>query len=274
MVSVPVITWQLNHDTNTYTSFTLPSSIDGTNVGVVPLSRGYGLIMSEHYLVVGDHAASPRVVQLWVRVTLAMLPPWDWVWTAFDPCPGHYFGFSVAVDERLPLPPDSGVFGTVAVGDPAARATGRVYVYFTFSPAILQTLNAGFGNETDSWCFGESVSADSGWLAIGAPRLPYASQNAAGSVFVYQWDPSMSFQGEYVFFTQITPPVPAINGGFGESVSVWENFIMVGDNQRHVYLYTIIGLSAIPSPLEQPAGINFISQLGMSSSFSTIVQTR
>ena len=260
IVQVPVITWQLDHDTGTYTSFTLPSSTDGTSTGVVPFSRGYGLIMSANYLVVGDHDATPRVLQLWVRVTLAMLPPWDWVWTANDPCPGHYFGFSVAVDERLPLLPHSGIFGTVIAGDPAARATGRVYVYFTYSPAYWQVLNAGFGNETESWCFGESVSADSGWLAIGAPRLPYASQPAAGSVFVYQWDATLN---RYVFFTQITPPVPSTNGGFGEAVSVWENFIMIGDNMRTVYLYVIIGLSAIPLPLEQPEGINLISQLGM-----------
>lgn len=255
----PIVTWNLNHNTGSYTKYILPYSTDGTSTGAVPLSRGYGLIMSENYLVVGDHDSTPRVVQLWVRTTT---PPWSWLWTANDPCPGHYFGFSVGIDENINRGNHPGVYGTVVVGDPAAHASGRVYVYLTYSSSLLDTLYYGFGNETEQMCFGESVSADSSLLAVGAPSLTYSSQSKAGSVFIYRWNPASGLQGMYELVVQIPPPVPTANGGFGESVSVWSNFVMIGDNQRQVYLYEISGFIAIPSLLDQPDGINLASRLG------------
>ena len=255
----PIVTWNLNHNTGTYTKYILPYSTDGTSIDAVPLSRGYGLIMSEHYLVVGDHDSSPRVVQLWVKTTT---PPWSWVWTTADPCPGHYFGFSVAIDENINRGNHPGVYGTIAVGDPAAYLSGRVYIYFTYDPGRIDTLFYGFGNETEPMCFGESVSADSSLLAVGAPSFTYSSQSKSGSVFIYRWNPALGLAGQYEFVVQITPPVPTVNGGFGESVSVWSNFVMIGDNQREVYLYEIIGLVAVPSLLDQPDGIVLDSRLG------------
>ena len=257
LVNVPVVTW--NWDGAAYTEFVLPWSTDGTTTGLLPLGLGYGLALSANYLAVGSHATTPRVIQLWARTAV---PAWSWEWTANDPCPGNYFGFAMAVDERIPKGAHHGVYGTVAAGDPAAYLSGRVYIYMTYDPGILQTLYYGFGNETDRACFGESVSADSGYLAVGSPSFTYAAQSKSGSVFVYLWDPSLGVQGEYAALVQIPPPVPAVNGGFGESVAVWENFVAVGDNQRAVYLYEIVGVSAIPIPVDQPAGINLASRLG------------
>lgn len=259
--AAPVVTWNLNHSTGLYSEYVLPYSTDGTTDYMVPLGLGNGLAMSANYLVVGSHSVAPRVTQLWVR-NPAGSPPWEWLWTTNDPCPIHYFGFSAAVDERVPQGAYPGNWGTVAVGDPAAYYTGRVYIYLTYSPDILQTLYYGFGNETTTVCFGESVSADSGLLAIGAPSLTYAAQVAAGSVYIYRWNPATGLQGEYEFVIQITPPSPVVNGGFGESVSVYGSVVMIGDNTRTVYMYRISGMTAIPVPLDQPAGINLASRLG------------
>lgn len=260
LVDVPVVTWNLNPNTGAYSTYTLPSSTDGTNEYFVPLGAGYGLCMSENYLVVGVHATIPKVLQLWVK---SESPPWSWLWTANDPCPGtdHYFGFSVGVDERIPKGTHPGNYGVVVAGNPAARFSGRVYVYMTYSPGLLQEIAIGsLSNET--WCFGESVSADSGLLAVGAPRYLYAGQAAAGSVFIYKWDPSLGLQGLYDNVTQITPPSPVVNGGFGESVAVWNDLVMIGDNQGTVYLYQIVGLVAVPLLLEQPVGLNLATRFG------------
>lgn len=260
LVSAPIITWNLDPNTNVYSPYVLPSSTDGTNEYVVPLGTGYGLCMSESYLVVGVHAATPKVLQLWVKTES---PPWSWLWTANDPCPGtdHYFGFSVGIDERIPKGPHPGNYGVVVAGNPAARFSGRVYVYMTYSPGLLQEISiSSLSNET--WCFGESVSADSGLLAVGSPSYLFAGQSAAGSVFIYRWDPTLGIQGLYDNVTQITPPSPTVNGGFGESVSVWNDLVMIGDNQGTVYLYQIVGLVAVPLLLEQPSNLNLATRNG------------
>lgn len=260
LVAVPVVTWNLDPVTGTYGIYVLPASTDGTNEYFVPKGVGYGLRMSENYLVVGVHATIPKVLQLWVKTES---PPWSWLWTANDPCPGtdHYFGFSVGVDERIPKGPHPGNYGVVVAGNPAAHFSGRVYVYMTYSPGLLQEISIGsLSNET--WCFGESVSADSGLLAVGAPSYLFAGQDSAGSVFIYKWDPTLGLQGLYDNVTQITPPSPAVNGGFGVSVAVWDDLVVIGDNTGTIYLYQIVGLVAVPLLLEQPAGLNLATRNG------------
>lgn len=263
LVVAPVVTFNFNHTSNLYSEYKLPTSPDGvTNVGYIVPSRGYGLCQSENYLAVGTHDSNPRIVQLWVRTTN---PPWMWWWTATDPCPGNYFGFATAIDERIPHGPTDGIFGTVAFTDPRAQLAGRVYVYTTYSGDILQELCPDIVcTDTTAVCYGDSVSADSGYLAVGAPSTDYGAQSKAGMVYVYIWDPSLGVQGEYdinVFIT-VPPPIPTVNGGFGESVSVWEDFLMIGDNVHNTYLYQIIGLTAVPVLFDQPIGMNQLSRLG------------
>lgn len=263
VVTAPVVTFTLNHTTGLYTEYQLPLSPDGvTNVGYIVPSRGYGLCQSENYLAVGTHDSNPRIVQLWVRTTT---PPWTWWWTATDPCPGNYFGFAAAIDERIPHGPGDGIFGSVIFTDPRAQLAGRAYVYTTYSGDILQELCPDTAcTDTTLVCYGDSVSADSGYLAVGAPSTDYALQSAAGMVYIYVWDPSLGIQGEYdaVNFFTIPPPIPMVNGGFGESVSVWDNYVMIGDNMHNTYLYRILGLSAIPVLFDQPTGMNQLSRLG------------
>lgn len=263
IISVPITTWNLDHDTGVYEMYELPWAI-GDSAGddnKVPVGRGYALIMSENYLVVGSHDTQPRVAQLWTR-TPEEATPWSHTWTTIEFCANNHFGYSVAVDERVPKDGDDGIFGTVVVGDPGAEFSGRVAIYLTYSPAILQVLYYGNGNETEYACFGRSVSADSGLLAVGAPSLDYATYTDAGNVFIYKWNPAASFQGEYEYLLTITPPVPEENGGFGESVSVWDCWVMIGDNQFNVYLYKIIGAIAVPLVFENPTGTNLVSRLG------------
>lgn len=264
LVDVPVVTWTLDHATQMYEYYELPSATADSAAAAdrVPVGAGFGLIMSEHFLVVGAHDSHPRGVQLWTRT---QSPPWSYTWTAADPCPGNRFGFSVGVDERLPIAADDdddGLRGSVVAGDPGAFFSGRVYVYFTYSPGILQSLHYGTGNETERACFGHSVSADSGYLAVGAPALDYGGETNAGTVFLYQWNASAALQGEYEFRAQIAPPTPQHNGGFGQSVSVWDSWLMVGDNQHSVYMYKLAGAVVVPIATDLPSGTNLVSRLG------------
>lgn len=266
VVDAPVVTWTLDHSTMTYQYYALPRrEADATDQeDRVPLGMGNALIMSEDYLVVGAHDSHPREVQLWTRTTS---PPWSFAWSANDPCPGNRFGFSVAVDQRLPTDgddDDGGLRGSVAAGDPGAFFSGRVYVYYSFSPGILQTLYYGSGNETELACYGYSVSADSGYLAVGAPALDYGGETNAGSVFLYQWNPAVGplSHGLYEFRVQITPPTPEHNGGFGQAVAVYDQWLLIGDNQRNLYLYQLAGAVAVPLSITRPVGTNLISRLG------------
>jgi hypothetical protein len=264
----PVITWTLNHDTGLYNYYELPQATPSTPFSLTAAQlwpgKGYSLRMSLNYLVVGSPDSTPRTLQLWTK-TLSPLPPFSWTWTAVDPCPPHRFGFSVAVDENLP--PNHHIGGTratIIAGEPDAKFTGRVWVYFSYSNAILQELFYGFGNETSTdVCFGESVSADSGFLAVGAPSLTQGSYTKAGAVFIYCWNNALGLQGLYQYVAEIVPPVPMNSGGFGESVSVWQNVLIVGDNMGNVYEYNIsCSSNGTQIPLTDPIGANLITRLG------------
>ena len=252
--AVPVVTYNLNHATNTYGTFILPSASAGSLITPnlpdgIPPGRGFALVMSEDYLVVGSHDSSPRTVQLWVR---SASPPWSRLWSAADPCPGTYHGFSVAIDENIPQGPHPGEYKVLAAGNPAAFLSGRVFVYFTTSAAIAQTLQYLDDTFVESICFGDSVSSDAGLLAVGAPSFAYLNQTHSGMVFIYRWDPTLGAMGEYVLITQIPPPVPVLNGGFGLTVGVWNDIVIIGDNQRTIYEYQIVGVVASAVLLDQP----------------------
>ena len=266
LVVAPIITLNLNHTDMTYFEYHIPFDTTNSYVNGVLPGTSYALVQSENYLVIGAYSSSIKTLQLWVRTPGII--PWKWSWTAFNECPGTYFGFSVAIDENIPHSPTDGIFGTVITGDPNARFSGRVFVYQTPTAGLLQELWWGTGTETTPVCYGDSVSADSGYLAVGAPSVDYASQTAAGSVFVYLWDPYLGFNGLYdnVTFITIPPPVPTYLGGFGESVSVSGNFVMIGDNQRRMYMYRIVGLTAIPVILDNPVGFVQESRFGYEAS--------
>src|SRR5690606_25514882 len=102
---------------------------------------------------------------------------------------------------------------------------------------------------------------DAGILAVGAPKFTTAGQTYSGSVFVYQWDSTVGIQGEYVLLAQVPPPTPEINGGFGSSVGVWDDMIVIGDNQMNIYQYQVVGFVVTPILIPQPA-VNANSALG------------
>jgi hypothetical protein len=263
VVNAPVITWNLNHVTNTYSSYILPSATAGTYDTGIPAGKGFALVMSQHYLVVGSHDSNKKVVQLWERT--ATTPPWALSWTAFSECGGTLEGFSVAIDENIPKGNYPGNYGVVAAGNPNGFISGYVVIYLTYSNGILQTLRYGPANYSEAICFGESVSSDSGLLAVGSPKFTYASQTESGSVFIYRWNPTLSPMPQYEYVVQIPPPVPTAEGGFGESVGVWNDLVVIGDKYGGVYLYQIVGAFALPILLDQPVGLALDTRIGFAT---------
>lgn len=264
IVAAPVTTWNYNHVTGLYTLYQIPWRI-GDAVGVetyLPVGRGYALIMGANHLVIGSHDTQPREVQVWTRTPNSEVP-WQFAWRSPEFCSGAHFGYAVAIDENPPKDPGQGIFGTVIVGDPSAHIAGAVSVHRTNAPDIIQTIYyGGYPNQTEITCFGQSVSADGGYLAIGAPAYKYGSTIHAGTVYIYQWNPSAGFTGLYEYRTQIVAPTPVTNGGFGESVSVWNDELLVGDNQHTIYKYKLIGVIAVPIGINNPTGLSADSRLG------------
>ncbi|MDP2434224.1 MAG: hypothetical protein Q8P67_00605 [archaeon] len=265
LVNVPVATYTLNHNTGVYSSVTLlpaasaPSLIPPALPDGIPPGKGFALVMSEDYLVVGSHNSVTRTVQLWVRSTT---PPWTHLWSAADECPGTLFGYSVAIDENIPQISFIGNYKVIAAGNPSGLLSGRVYVYYTLEESIAQTLMYLDETYTEHICFGESVSSDSGLLAVGAPNFPTANQTGSGTVFLYRWNAALSTP-QYELIAQIPPPLPSFNLGFGVSVAVWNNILVVGDNQMYVYEYVISGFTYTATLLPQPA-TNINSLIGRS----------
>ncbi len=264
VVNTPVITWNLNHNTGTYSIYVLPSATTGTYDTGIPQGKGFALVMSANYLVVGSHDSNKKVVQVWQKTLTS--PPWALSWTSTSECPGTLEGFSVAIDENIPKGLYPGSYGVVAAGNPNGFKSGYVVIHMTYSPGILQLLRYGPANYSESICFGDSVSSDSGLLAVGSPKFTYASQSESGSVFIYRWNPTLVPKPQYDYIVQIPPPVPVPNGGFGESVGVWDDLVVIGDNQGGVYLYQIVGAFALPILLDQPIGLTLDPRNGYATS--------
>lgn len=264
IVNVPVITWNLNPVTGVHSSYVLPVAPAGVYDTAIPQGVGFALVMSQNFLVVGSHASTKKVVQLWKKTLTA--PPWALEWTAYSECPGTYEGFSVAIDENIPKGIYPGVYGVIAAGNPNGFISGYVVIHLTYSPGIIQTIRYGPANYSESICFGESVSSDSGLLAVGAPRFTYSSQQYSGSVFIYRWNPTLVPKPQYELVVQIPPPVPTLNGGFGLSVGVWNDLVTIGDNMGGIYLYQIVGSFALPIVIDQPVGLPLETMHGHSVS--------
>lgn len=272
LVNAPIVTWTAMHGTNPlqHEVYTLPvreGTLANSEAAVRP-GLGYALQMDALHLVVGSHDSHPRELQLWVRSESTTTAPWSWSWTASDPCPGNRFGYTVAIDARLPImdDDDGGIRNTVIAGDPGAFFAGRVYVYFTYSPGILQTLYHGAVNNTDLDCFGHSVGADNGLLAVGAPAEDVGAFVDVGAVYVYRWDSNAGLQGEYVFLVKIPSSISADNVGFGVEVAVYDDRVLVGNMYGNTLHYRISGASALLQVLPQPAGINLVTRFGQALS--------
>jgi hypothetical protein len=121
----------------------------------------------------------------------------------------------------------------IAVGAPASPEgvgafAGRVRLYNRSGTQWTQgaALTAAFPDPGDR--FGFAVAMSGPWLAISAPGDDDAAVNA-GCVWLYRDGP-----GGYTFFRKINSPLPAAqaaNAGFGQSVALAGDTLLVGASQ-------------------------------------------
>jgi hypothetical protein len=129
--------------------------------------------------------------------------------TSLDPVSGGNFGFSVAISGS-----------TIFVGAPYEGFAGSQAgnVYFCSATTISCSGYASEDVQTDGY-FAASLAASGRYLVIGAP----GQNNGAGSVYV--WD---HVHGAYDGLYTLTSNIPQANGGFGESVAINGQYVVVG----------------------------------------------
>ena len=138
-----------------------------------------------------------------------------------DPLTGSdQFGFGVAV---------SGT--TAAVGSIGANI---VYIY-SCSATSTCTLSTNFGGPSGSGWFGTSLAFNLNMLVVGAYDTTVSGYAGAGSVYIYSCTPTSPSTCGATLLSTILHPSPATSAGFGLSVDMSGDFLVVGASS---YWYT------------------------------------
>lgn len=141
---------------------------------------------------------------------------------ADDTSEGDNFGW------RLALADDFLVVGA-PFHDGFADNAGAAYVFRRINGLWEQSsqLLAPDGSAGD--VFGYSVSIDNGWVAVGAPGSDSAGASA-GSVYLFRLE-----DGDWRYFSQLTPSVGTEFESFGFSVSLSQDTLAVGADRTDLY---------------------------------------
>ncbi len=153
----------------------------------------------------------------------------------------NYYGFAVDTDGRTAV---VGAYGDDIGANFAGSAS--VYSLTTSVPQFVATLRHVNPGEID--LFGRAVAVDGGFIAIGSVARDVAGFNAAGDVSLYA---ASSTGAPWQLVATLTAPTPRTSGGFGASVALRGNTLIVGspevpvtqgEPQRgHAYIYERVG---------------------------------
>jgi len=127
------------------------------------------------------------------------------------------FGSDVAVSGNVAV---VGAFGE----DTGATDAGSVYIYDVTTGALLRTLNNPTPTASDR--FGEKVAIDGNIAVIGASR-DNATTVDDGAAFIFDVTTG-------ALLHTLTGPTPAASDGFGASVAIDGNYVLVGEGQDTV----------------------------------------
>lgn len=128
--------------------------------------------------------------------------------TPDDPRAGHLFGWSVAMAD-----------GCVVVSAPGDDDAGAAYVFVRRAVGQWeQDAKLSAADATTGSGFGQSVATDGHWIAVGAPR-----QEATGAVYLFA-----ATNQSYIQVTKLVPPVDPPVVGFGQSVAMADDTLVVG----------------------------------------------
>lgn len=188
----------------------------------VPTARFFGQSVSSNgqYLAVGAPffgggagGTSAGVVVVYTRNGNS----WQFLNSVQAPSPvaGDGFGYFVQfVGQQLIV---GAPFSTVA----GTSQRGAAYMYGVIAGqyAHLQTIAPGGALATNDW-FGFHVSADAGWLAVGAPR---AGSGDVGQVHLYRYDGDAE---QWLFHSTLSGT--ATIGNFGQRVLMRGDRLLIG----------------------------------------------
>jgi autotransporter-associated beta strand protein len=144
--------------------------------------------------------------------------------TASDGADGDWFGDSVSISGD-----------TVVVGAPEVNgAQGAAYVFTGSGSAWTQTAKLTASDGAEGYYFGCSVSISGNTVTVGARCAKVGGSAGEGAAYVFT-EPGSSWAD-----TTQTAKLTASDGaaGFGSSVSVTGNMVVVGDNSNSAYVFT------------------------------------
>lgn len=156
-----------------------------------------------------------QVANQWVRVQ---------EWPNPDGDVGEEFGAAVALTQPWAV-----------VGAPGATVNGQseagqafVYLYdsFLLSWGRWQTLSPPTVAQGDRFGYAADISGE--LLAVGSPYADHSGFQDAGAVDIYRSN-GFSFQ----FETRLLPSSPVDNGRFGTSVSIMDDYVLIGSPGGH-----------------------------------------
>lgn len=196
---------------------------------------GWGLSITDTYAAVGayteDDAGGTESGKVYVynpstgALLYTLNNPNPYGTTALD-----YFGHSVSISgDRL-------IVGAWGEDEVAGTASGKAYIYNVTNGTLIHTLNNpnDFGTATGDF-FGWAVSISGDYAIVGASREDVSGITESGRVYIFD-----VATGSLVYTIQ--NPSPSITDCLGESISITDNYAIVGSyrSANKAYVYSII----------------------------------
>lgn len=205
---------------------------------------GISVAISGNYAIVGAHLDD---VGANVNQGSAILFQWNgtaWVFmqkvSQAGGAGGDLFGYAVSISDNY------AVVGAVSDDIASNGNQGSITVYQRTggSWTLMQTITDATGLNDDN--FGCSVSVSGDNIAVGALNDDIGANGGQGSVSIYQWNGI-----SWALVQKITDPTGMANDGFGYSVSLSGNYLLISSasddiivtDQGSAAVYQRIGIS-------------------------------
>jgi len=205
-------------------------------------SFGFAVDISGDYLVVGEPNRDGQKGGAWIyhRTSgetwdggqLLPAPSWALGPDATNNNYGDQYGYAVATDGTW------AALGSMYVGVGGTRR-GQVVLYHrdtaSGSWSLSDTLDIDDdvpgGTALDTDMFGNAISIDGSWMAIGAREDNHgeAGEPSYGAVYLFR-----NVSGTWVYDDKMRAPTPQENSGFGFSVDLQSDVLIVGSHYEDI----------------------------------------
>jgi len=159
--------------------------------------------------------------------------------TASDGEALSYFGNSVDMDRNGDRVVIGAIGARISYPIVGYYETGVAYVFERSGTSWSQEEKLLASNGADNACFGSSVSIDGDYIIVGADKSKanYIQDWTAGEAYIFLRNGSSWSE------QAILSPMVNYGGGFGKSVSIYDNYVVVGAPNETGYGGVAMGLS-------------------------------